>query len=304
MTIWDTFSKRQKRLSGEFTDVFTYDEIPSALRVQICNIWNECFGISSAVRAIEPIKNPAYAELHQGMANELGMLAFPSTGFGDAAAIMEFFLNDASTEQALDMIDMSFRYAQHVHSDRGWRDLYRVKILPFEAIEQLNARFLQHGVGYSFIGGNSPQLVRKDNEHLHQEAVLPALRLMHEEGFAGADAEYRKAHEHYRHGRYKECLNECLKAFESTMKTICDRKKWTYKPTDTASALIDVCIDNGLLPSFMKSHLGAIPTVRNKLSGHGQGEQPKAVPQFYAEYLLHETAVTIVFLVNAYKENV
>ena len=93
------------------------------------------------------------------------------------------------------------------------------------------------------------------------------------------------------------------------MKTICARRKWPYKQTDTASALIEICLKNGLLPTFMQSHLGtiksalesAIPTVRNKLSGHGQGEQPKSVPKFYAEYLLHETAATIVFLVDAYK---
>jgi hypothetical protein len=59
----------------------------------------------------------------------------------------------------------------------------------------------------------------------------------------------------------------------------------------------------------MQSHLGAvrsalesaIPTVRNKLGGHGQGQQMIKVPDYYAEYLLHETAATIVFLVDAFK---
>jgi len=58
----------------------------------------------------------------------------------------------------------------------------------------------------------------------------------------------------------------------------------------------------------MQTHLGtvksalesAIPTLRNKFGGHGQGAEPKQVPSFYADYLLHETAVTIVFLVDAY----
>jgi len=306
LTIWDTYSKRQKQLSG-VADVFTYDEIPKALRVQIWNIWQECFGDSMRAGS----HNPAYVELHKRMANELGMLAFPPTNHRilDADLIKEFFINSATTREALDMIDMAFRYAIHMHKNRRWSDAYDAELLPLEAIEQLNARLLQHGVGYSFIDGDSPQLIRKDNEHLHQEAVLPALCLLHEEGFAGADAEYRKAHEHYRHGRYKECLNECLKAFESTLKTICSKRKWARKETDTAKTLIDTCLTNGLLPAFMQSHLGtvksalesAIPTVRNKLSGHGQGEQPKAVPEFYAEYLLHETAATIVFLVSAYK---
>lgn len=38
--------------------------------------------------------------------------------------------------------------------------------------------------------------------------------------YKGASQEFLAANEHYRHGRYKECLNDCLKAFESTMKII------------------------------------------------------------------------------------
>lgn len=59
----------------------------------------------------------------------------------------------------------------------------------------------------------------------------------------------------------------------------------------------------------MQSHLGAvqaaltsaIPTVRNKMGGHGQGAQLVQVPAYYAGYLLHEAAATILFLMNAYK---
>src|SRR5205823_3877766 len=36
-------------------------------------------------------------------------------------------------------------------------------------------------------------------------------------GYAGAQAEFLKAHEHYRDGNTKEALSECLKAFKSTM---------------------------------------------------------------------------------------
>jgi hypothetical protein len=91
-------------------------------------------------------------------------------------------------------------------------------------------------------------------------------------------------------------------------KTICAKRDWAHKEVDTASVLIDICLKNGLLPAFMQTHLGtvksalesAIPTVRNKMGGHGQGPEPKEVPRFYAEYRLHETAASIVFLVDAY----
>lgn len=45
MGIFKTFSKRQKELKGETKDVFTYNEIPDALRVQICHIWRDCMGV-------------------------------------------------------------------------------------------------------------------------------------------------------------------------------------------------------------------------------------------------------------------
>lgn len=306
MGIIDTFTKRQKQLKGEVADIWIYDPIPTPLRVQIANIWLDCFGDSQG--------NPAYQFLHKTLANEFGMFNFPITSQGDAGALIDFFVNRASTAQALDMIHVSFQYACFHHASeeiqsRQWRAIYRVKITSDQAISELNSRFLEHGLGYQFVAGDSPGLVKKANEHLHEEAVTPALRLLREEGFKGANEEYRTAHEHYRHGRQKECLNECLKAFESTMKTICKRRKWPYKETDTAKSLIDTCLKKGLLPASLQSHLttiaaaleSAIPTLRNKMSGHGDGDEPKKVPQFYAEYLLHETAVTIVFMVEALK---
>jgi hypothetical protein len=310
MGIIETFSKRQKRLKGEVLDVFTYDDIPISLRIQACHIWKKCLGLAQRHYMERKMGgNPVYTTLHQELTAEFGLFSLGSTLQGDAAAIVDFFTQHANTEQALDIIEMSFRFAVNGNSDQRWIEEWDVEISSAEAIDDLNQRFLEHGVGYTFVDGEQPQLIKRDNEHLHLEAVMPALRLLHEEGFKGANDEYRKAHEHYRHGAQKECLVECLKAFESTMKTICNKRQWTYKETDTASTLIDTCLKNGLLPSFMQAHLGtvksglesAIPTVRNKLGGHGQGVEPKEVPQFYSEYLLHETAATIVFLVDAYK---
>ena len=108
-------------------------------------------------------------------------------------------------------------------------------------------------------------------------------------------------------GHYKECLNECLKAFESVMKTICTRRGWSFQTTDTAKSLIGTCFSNDLFPDFMQSHFtgirsaleSGIPTLRNKLGGHGQGMTAVPVPSYIAEYLLHETATTIVLFMNA-----
>lgn len=307
MPVIETFSKRRKKPKGEAIDVFTYDVVPPVLRVQIGNIWREAFGRSSKYvsRADRrPLANPAYTELCRDLANEFGMSALGREL--DCRDRLTSFFSTATTDQALDVIDLSFRRMSSFQSDHAAAAFFEV-VTPFKrAIDDLNTRFLEHGLGYAFVDG---RLVKKDNEHLHREIVLPALILLHEEGFEGANEEYRNAHQHYCHGRYKDCLNECLKAFESTMKTICSLKGWTYETRDTASKLVEACLKNGLLPESMEGHLGtvksalttAIPTLRNRFGAHGQGAESIEIPPFYAEYLLHETATTIVFLVEAYK---
>ena len=93
------------------------------------------------------------------------------------------------------------------------------------------------------------------------------------------------------------------------MKTICDKRSWSYQKTDTAKRLISVCLNNGLVPPFWENHFSGlrstlesgVPTVRNKLSGHGQGDVPTDVPDHIVSYALHMTAATIVFLVTADK---
>lgn len=75
-------------------------------------------------------------------------------------------------------------------------------------------------------------------------------------------------------------------AFESVMKSICDRRGWTYGDRATAKSLIKVCFDNEIVPAFWQSHFSSlcgllesgVPTGRNKLSGHGQGAAPTTVP--------------------------
>ena len=94
------------------------------------------------------------------------------------------------------------------------------------------------------------------------------------------------------------------------MKSICTKRGWPHQPTDTAKPLLDVMFKQGLIPSFMQSHFtglratleAGVPTVRNKLGGHGQGTAQVEVPEFLAAYALHLTATNILLLVQADKE--
>ena len=132
---------------------------------------------------------------------------------------------------------------------------------------------------------------------------------MHQKGFENAEKEFLSAHEHYRTGKYSEALIDCCKAFESVMKIICTKRKWKFDSTKaTASHLVDVCLSNGLIPSFWKNHFtglrtileSAIPTPRNKKAGHGAGAQPAhEPPSELVAYVLHMTAATILFLTES-----
>jgi hypothetical protein len=100
-----------------------------------------------------------------------------------------------------------------------------------------------------------------------------------------------------------ECINEYLKAFESTMKAICDKRGWSYNPNATASPLLDTCKQNGLFPSYMETCLAGlrsvlqnVATMRNKLSGHGQDSQPIQITEETAAFVLQSTAANILFL--------
>jgi hypothetical protein len=145
---------------------------------------------------------------------------------------------------------------------------------------------------------------------LHTEVVKPALALLRGAEYEGAQAEFLKAHEHYRRGNTTEALIECLKAFESTMKAICDKRGWKYNANDTSKQLIQACLKNDLIPNFWSSHFSGlrsmlesgVPTARNRLGGHGQGSKIVTPPPAHlVAYALHMTAATIVFLVEAEK---
>jgi hypothetical protein len=304
MSVTDLFSKRQRALRKEVPDVYLYDEIPSPLRVQIVHILRDLFGFKQDYDLAGCMIS--FKKISDVLCREYGVFELsPMVLYDIDSQVVDFLLNHADHEQVMDTIEVSLRVAifrvtsnslgPHISGERIER-----------AIAELNTRFRERGVGYQYEAG---EMIRVDSQLIHAKVVRPTLTLLAAKEYAGANVEFLKAFEHYRKGDTKECLNECLKAFESTMKIICEKRKWPYKQTDTASTLIDTCFKNGLVPQEMQSHIGAvraalesgIPTIRNRRSAHGQGVQVIEVPPHYASYMLHLTATTIKFLVESEK---
>ncbi|HEY9804443.1 MAG TPA: hypothetical protein V6D25_29190 [Leptolyngbyaceae cyanobacterium] len=305
MAVFDLFSKRQKRLRGEFPDVYQYTDIPQRLRVQIVHIMRDALGNSKSIKVIQP-----YKEIYDILCKEYGRFSLLEKDFSEGCDysdhVIDFLRENKDTDEVMDVIEVTFKLIDTIYRNPETRHYTKPKIDPDDAINTLNIRFRENGVGYQYESG---EIIRVDSQIIHAEAVKPVLHLLSDTRFQGANEEFLKAHQHYRHGDYKECLVECLKAFESTMKTICDNQGWTYQPGDTAKKLIDICLQNQLIPSYLQSQFtslksnleSGIPTVRNKNGGHGQGSQPHNVPPYFAAYQLHMTASTILFLIEAEK---
>ena len=297
MGILDVFSKRNKA----DPDVFVYDKLPDRLRVQIGHLFVNAIGRDWQ----------EWGELARAIACEHGLFNLP-TRQGNSLYDRHDYCTDcmnyvltADTELALDLTEFAFRVVdQHLRNvHHHW---IQRSVDADGAIRELNHRFRENGVGYAYENGN---IVRVDSQVLHADVVKPALALLRTAGFSGPNSEFMEAHENFRHGRVEAAITEAGKAFESTIKAICELRKWPYeKGRATANELIRVIIEEGLVPRYSEEQLQhvskvliGVSTIRNKNGGHGAGAEPRDVPEHYAAYALHLAASNIVFLVECYK---
>lgn len=302
MPVLDLFSKRQKRLKGETKDVFVYNNIPEKLRVQIIHIIRDAIGQDTNYTYARQM----YEYIHKMLCREYGVFSLAEYAKSDGEAIFGFFLKCSNIDQVLDVVEISFKVIDQTVRGPNYQFYTSVNIQPDDAIAELNIRFREHGIGFQYEAG---EIVRIDSQFLHSEVVKPTLTLLNQKTYMGASEEFLKAHEHYRHGRNKECLNECLKTFESVMKAICQKRKWKYDQKHTAKQLIEICFAQELIPKYLQNQFSSlrsllesgIPTIRNRLGGHGQGTELITVEDDLAGYALHLTATNILFLVNAEK---
>ncbi len=313
MAIFDLFSKREKRRKQEGKkDVFQYEDLPKPFRVQVIHIWSDAladpvppdhFGLST-----QHGPNVWWAQLFNAITREKGVFRLAECGDNPCAQCRQYLMT-APTEDALDLIELTFQFVDtYIRRKADYEREHWGLMHPDKAIEELNGRFREHGIGYEFAGG---EIIRVDSKFIHAEAVKPSLQLLHGagEGFSGPLDEFLKAHEYHRKGEQKDTISWALKAFESTLKGICSARNWAFDAQkDPARKLIEIVFSNGLVPAYLKNQFTAlrsvlesgVPTARNKASGHGQGATPTSVPQHLAGFVLHLTASNIVFLIESH----
>ena len=140
-----------------------------------------------------------WEDLYNDFCREKGMKRQNSDSYEMSKRNCETYIVKCQDDNLMDFIDFAF----YMFNTEG-RNLdnlphmrksvaKEINSIIDEAIEELNYRFKQHNLGYEFVNG---EIIRIDNKMIHQEIVKPALRLLYEEGFDGAEEEFRKAFEY------------------------------------------------------------------------------------------------------------
>lgn len=286
-------------------DIYEYDTFPESFRNQYCKIISDIIPIATAnMRSFDNYDvTDIYSKICSGYAREKGLKNI---------SLYEKYVDTCSDIDFLDLMDYSLHFL-NIMVSIGCRNQHSY-IQQFQNsynryINELNYRFKQHNLGYEFCNG---EIIRIDNQVTHQEIVKPALQLLTNPTFQGANEEYLLAWKHYKQGRYKDCILNAGKAFESTMKIICENLHYPYnKEKDTAGKLLGILKENQFYPSYLEDYMNGVfttlksgaPTIRNKTSGHGQGVNTEPIPQSLALYELNMVATNIVFFYSLYESH-
>jgi hypothetical protein len=306
MPILDLYSSRMA--AGQSThDVWVYDKVPKVLRVQVSNIFKGALGTTEERAQYNSCG--VYEFIKKRVAHEHGRPSLADQHLASADVLL-CILKEQDTLLWLDVVELSSRCiieARGRYTDHQ-RKLADITIRADEAVTELNERFRRAGFGYRFESG---KIIRIDSEFLHQETTRPALSLLSDSRFAGADEEFRAAYDHLKAGQNKDCAVNALNALESTMKAICDAKGWKYLKGARATDLLKIVRRENLFPDFADQSFeqllatlkSGLPAVRNEAGGHGQGSVPVEIPTYVAVYALNLAASKIRFLVEAFKNS-
>lgn len=295
----ELFSRRQAIERGEINDSLIHDYIPSEFRSRFYMIIKTLYSSFVDYAGYDRTGRFFRDEINKNLAMAFGDLSLDLDNYLASLPLLLKFMNKCNDEMFIDAVDLILGIFHSKGSIYIRRNVYN-RMFP-DAIEQTNQWMKYSNLGYRFENG---QLIKITNEHLHQEVVIPALKLLSDERFSAANSEFNKSNKHRRAGDYEAAIIDAGRAFESVMKVICKIRCYQYDENGTANSLLKTLKDNNYYPSFLENQLNSLnsvllglPTLRNK-AAHDQGEQGIAMYDNYAGYALHLLSSNTVFLIS------
>lgn len=304
--MYKLFSQRKKEAMGEIPEIYEYNSFPESFRNQYVFIVSDVFEKANRSNSYYGRTDDLWNITCELYAREKGLKGIAGdyyTSYNNKSAYKDY-VDKCSDSDFLDLLDFT---VTHILCSEVTKRCVGNEVIN-QAIFELNYRFDQHSLGYEVING---EVITKTDKHIHTNIVKPALILLHQKEFNGAENEFMLAWKHYKETHYKDAILNAGKAFESVMKSICKYMSFSYdEQRDDAKKLIQILRDNDFFPAYLESHMNGVrttlesgvPTVRNKTSGHGQGDEIIDVSETFASYALNLTATNIVFLCRLYGE--
>jgi hypothetical protein len=71
-------------------------------------------------------------------------------------------------------------------------------------------------------------LIRIDNEMHYSNVTKETMVFLTNPDYFNINDEYLEAQKHYKNMDFEDCMVNCNKAFESTLKVICNKKGYSY----------------------------------------------------------------------------
>lgn len=312
----ELFSARErKKERGETPTNLQYDHFPDDFRMKVIYAVHSAIPWDNSSMSMGSDTNALWRKINTLLKSEHGVEDLSPRGVFPPYKWQDYLRSLTSTRDILDSIEAPLKLAvrdapKMLHGQEFAKVVART-------LERVNQVFNDYNLGYQFIvvesdGSLDGLIIRSDSEYLHEQALEPAIGILHGVGYVGPLQEFLEAHREHRRGKHKSAVNEALKAFESTMKAICRDRG--VAPGDyekaTATKLIQLLLDNGVIPKESESFYSGVrtvlesgtPTIRNRQSGHGQGPNVVEMRDYSATFALNIAASAIVFLVSAHND--
>jgi hypothetical protein len=196
---------------------------------------------------------------------------------------LEDFFNRTYPSRSLDIVELFYAGISNEQKILFQRD--------FNSISE------EEGCDWRLTDG---QFFQVNSEFLALQVIARSYELMKAEGYEGALDEFNEARNDLASGDFKGAIQNACKSFESTLKIILERQ------TGNASNLIRGLFEAGIysdLPeevgrAFGDSVLMALPFLRNRLGGHGQGQEKLEFSRSYAELAVNLAGSFIHFSIS------